>query len=71
MTPELLEELIRVHSQCVHDQEGRCPLVVFVRPLCWEINQAMGVANEEDKGFRRCDPMCAAKPLSQRHEELE
>jgi hypothetical protein len=63
MTPELLAELIAVHSQCVHDQEGRCPLTVFVKPLCWEINQAMGVANDEDKGFRRYGEMCAAKPL--------
>jgi hypothetical protein len=63
MTPELLAELIAVHSQCVLDQQGRCPLTVFVRQLCWEINQAMGVCNDEDKGFRRVDEMCAAKPL--------
>jgi hypothetical protein len=25
MTPELLAELIAVHSQCVYDQQGRCP----------------------------------------------
>jgi len=55
MTPELLAELIAVHSQCVHDQRGRCALTVFVRPLCWEINQAMGVGDDEDKGFRRVD----------------
>jgi hypothetical protein len=63
MTPELLAELIAVHSSCVHDQEGRCPLLVSVRSLCWEINRAMGLADEEDRGFRRVDPMCAAKPL--------
>jgi hypothetical protein len=63
MTPELLAELIAVHSQCVLDQQGRCPLTVFVRQLCWEINLAMGIGNEEDKGFRRVDKMCAAKPL--------
>jgi len=63
MTPELLAELIAVHSQCVHEQRGRCALTVFVKPLCWEINQAMGVGDDEDKGFRRVDPMCAAKPL--------
>jgi hypothetical protein len=63
MTPELLAEMISIHSQCVLDQQGRCPLTVFVRQLCWEINQAMGCANEEDRGFRRIDPMCAAKPL--------
>ena len=64
MTPELLAELIAVHSSCVHDQEGRCPLLVSVNSLCWEINQAMGTANDEDKGFRRHDEMCAARPLS-------
>src|ERR1035438_8180437 len=40
MTPSLLSELIAVHSSCVHDQEGRCPLLVSVASLCWEINQA-------------------------------
>lgn len=63
MTPDLLRELIAIHSQCVLDQQGKCALTVFVQPLAWEINQAMGVANDEDKGFRRLDEMCAAKPL--------
>jgi len=27
------------------------------------LKQAMGVVNDEDKGFRRVDEMCAAKPL--------
>jgi hypothetical protein len=30
MTPELLGELIRIHSSCVHDQEHKCPLLVSV-----------------------------------------
>jgi hypothetical protein len=63
MMPDLLRDLIAIHSQCVLDQQGRCTLTVFVQPLAWEINQAMGLANEEDKGFKRHDPMCAAKPL--------
>lgn len=71
MTPELLGELIRIHTQCVHDQQGRCPLTIFLTPLCWEINQVMGVTNQEDRGFRRLDPMCAAKPLRPSHEEIE
>jgi hypothetical protein len=71
LTPTLLMELIAVHSQCVHDQEGRCPLVIFIKPLAWEINQALGLGNEEDNAFRRIDPMCAAKPLRPGHEELE
>lgn len=63
MTPELLAELVSIHAQCVLHQRGKCPLTVFVKPLCWEINQAMGAADDEDKGFRRVDEMCAAKPL--------
>jgi hypothetical protein len=71
MTPELLSELIAVHSSCVHDQEGRCPLFVSVASLCWEINQAMGVANDEDRAFKRHDPMCAARPLGRDRFEEE
>jgi hypothetical protein len=63
MTPELLSELIAVHAQCVLDEQGSCPLTVFSRQLCWEINLAMGLANDEDRGFRRVDEMCAANPL--------
>jgi hypothetical protein len=63
MTPELLAELIAIHSSCVHDQEGRCPLLVSVTSLAWEINQALGLGNEEDRGFKRVNEMCAARPL--------
>jgi Protein of unknown function (DUF1275) len=31
MTPELLAELIGVHSSCVPDQEGKCPLLAMER----------------------------------------
>lgn len=71
MTPELLSELIAIHSSCVHDQEGRCPLLVSVNSLCWEINQAMSVANDEDRAFNRHDPMCAARPLGRDRFEEE
>jgi hypothetical protein len=71
MTPELLAELIAIHSQCVLDQQGRCPLNVFVRQLCWEINQAMGVGNDEDKGFRRVNETSAARPLGRSRFEEE
>lgn len=63
VTPRLLAELIAVHSSCVHDQEGKCPLLVSVSSLCWEVNLALGLGNEEDKGFRRVNEMCAARPL--------
>jgi len=69
MTPELLDELLRIHMSCVHDQENRCPLLVSINSLTWEINKAMNVANDEDKGFRRYDPMCAARPLTIRRED--
>lgn len=71
MTPELLSQLIRIHSSCVHDQEGRCPLLVSVASLCWEINSALGVGSEEDRGFKRHDPMCAARPLTVRFDREE
>ena len=30
LTPEIVGELIRIHSSCVHDQEGRCGLQLSV-----------------------------------------
>jgi hypothetical protein len=63
MTPELLDDLLRIHGSCVHDQEGKCGLLLSVSSLCWEINQACGLADDTDKGFKRHDPMCAARPL--------
>ena len=70
MTPGLLSELLRIHASCVHDQEGRCPLLVSTS-LCWEINLALGLGNEEDKAFKRHDPMCAARPLTVRFDREE
>jgi hypothetical protein len=63
LRPELLEDLLRIHASCVHDQEGKCGLLLSVSSLCWEINLSCGLGNEEDKGFKRHDPMCAARPL--------
>jgi hypothetical protein len=71
MTPELLAELISIHSQCVLDQKGRCGLTVFTEPLAWEINKCMGVADEVDAAFRRLPGMCAAKPVGETHFERE
>lgn len=64
LTPEIVGELLSIHSSCVHDQEHRCPLLVSVRSLTWELNQAANIGNEEDNAFKRHDPMCAARPLS-------
>jgi hypothetical protein len=64
MTPELLQELLKTHMSCVYDQQGKCPVLVSVRSLCWEINRFVGVANEEDKGFKRHSEMLAARPLN-------
>lgn len=63
MTPALLAGLISIHSSCVHSQQNRCPLLISINSLCWEINNAMNVTDEEDRSLRRCDGMCAAKPL--------
>jgi hypothetical protein len=68
LTPELVAELLSIHASCVHDQEDRCPLLVSVRSLTWELNQAANICNEEDKAFRRtgADGLCAARPLTVR-----
>lgn len=63
LTPETVGELLRIHSSCVRSQEHRCPLLVSVKSLTWELNQAANIGNDEDRGFRRTDPMCAARPL--------
>jgi hypothetical protein len=63
LTPELLDDLFRIHASCVHDQEGKCGLLISISSLTWEINQACGLADDTDKGFKRHDPMCAARPL--------
>jgi hypothetical protein len=63
LTPELLDDLLRIHASCVHDQKGKCGLLISVSSLTWEINQACGLADDTDKGFKRRDPMCAARPL--------
>jgi hypothetical protein len=64
LTPEIVGELLRIHSSCVNDQIGRCPLLVSVSSFCWELNQAANIGNEEDNAFRRTDPICAARPIS-------
>ena len=63
LTPDLLDELLRIHASCVHDLEDKCGLLISVSSLTREINQACGLADDTDKGFKRYDPMCAARPL--------
>jgi len=61
MTPQLLAELIAIHSSCVHDQEGRCPLLVSVNSLCWD--DQLG-ARCRQRGGRRVQvgiPRCALR----------
>jgi hypothetical protein len=43
--------------------QGKCGLLISISSLTWEINQACGLADDTDKGFKRHDPMCAARPL--------
>jgi hypothetical protein len=66
LTPEVLAELISVHSSCVKDQQHQCPLLISVNSLCWEINQVCNIGDETDNAFRRtgADGLCAARPLS-------
>ena len=33
LTPEIVGELLRIHGSCVHDQAGKCPLLVSVSSL--------------------------------------
>ena len=64
LTPQIVGELLRIHSSCVHDQAGKCPLLVSVSSLTWELNQAANIGNEEDNAFKRHDEVCAARPMS-------
>jgi len=66
LTPELLRELIAVHSSCVKDQHHQCPLLISISSLCWEINQVCNIGDETDNAFRRtgADGLCAARPLT-------
>ena len=71
MNPQLLAELIAIHSQCPLQQKGKCGLTIFTAPLVWELHKAMNIADETDKAFRRVDPMCAARSLEpQRFETM-
>lgn len=63
LNPQLLAELIAIHSQCPLQQQGKCGLTIFTAPLVWELHRAMNLADETDKAFRRVDPVCAARPL--------
>lgn len=64
LTPEVLTELLMVHSSCTHDQAGKCPMLISVRSLTWEVNQFCNLASEEDAGFKRHSEMLAARPLN-------
>ena len=64
LTPDIVRELISLHSSCVNDQVGKCPLLISVSSLTWELNQVVGVTNAEDRGFKRHDETCAARPLN-------
>lgn len=71
MNPQLLAELIAIHSQCPLQAQGKCGLTIFTAPLVWELHKAMNLADETDRAFRRVDPMCAARPLEpQRFETM-
>ncbi len=71
ITPEALLELIQRNAVCVHDQEHKCPLMLFTQVMAWELNCYFGVGDETDKAFRRCSDMAAARPLGPGHGEEE
>ena len=39
ITPAAVYEMITRNSQCVLNQTGRCPLLVFTKQLCEELNE--------------------------------
>lgn len=39
ITDAQVVEMVWRHSQCVHNQTGKCPLLVFGRQLADEINE--------------------------------
>jgi hypothetical protein len=70
ITAEALLELIQRNAVCVHDQQHRCPLVLFTQVMAWELNVYFGVGDDVDKAYRRSgDP--AARPLGPGHGEKE
>jgi len=70
ITAEALLELVQRNAVCVHDQEHRCPLMLFTQAMAWELNCYFGVGDEVDRAYRRSgDP--AARPLGPGHGEEE
>jgi hypothetical protein len=53
ITPAALYELFERHSQCVFDQSGRCPLLVFTQQMCEEINQFFNEGSNREDTNRR------------------
>ena len=66
LTPAVLFELFERHSQCVLDQSGKCPLLVFTRQMCDELNEFFNAEENENTGRRRRN-----LPTGVPYEELE
>jgi hypothetical protein len=66
LTPAALYELLERHSQCVFDQSGKCPLLVFTQQMRWEINEFFNGEDNENTVRRRRNP-----PTGVAHEDLE
>jgi hypothetical protein len=66
LTPAALYELFERHSQCIHDQSGKCPLLVFTRQMCDELNEFFNGEESEHTGRRKRNPSAGVA-----HEELE
>ena len=70
ITAEALLELVQRNAVCVHDQEHRCPLMLFTQAMAWELNCYFGVGDEVDRAYRRSGDR-AARPLEPGHGEKE
>jgi hypothetical protein len=66
ITSAALYELFERHSQCVLDQTGKCPLLVFSEQMCWAINDFFNGEENENTDRRG-----RQKPTSAAGEELE
>jgi hypothetical protein len=42
ITPAAVYEMFTRNSQCVLNQKGRCPLLVFTKQICEELNEFFG-----------------------------
>ena len=65
LTPEVLTELLMVHSCCADGSAGQCPMLLSVKSLCWEINRVQGTSRPRRTRVSSATARCAAaRPLN-------